>query len=134
MSLIDLTPEEQAVLVPLQALLDGLRQRDQAAMLAQVMAEGGATIIREGRVLHYSLRTLLERPLPPGVIDEQIYDPYVRIDHDIAMIWAPYKVFLDGKLHHWGTNDDSTRGVEACAIRPKSRRTTANTSGCSALI
>jgi hypothetical protein len=50
-----LTPEEQAVLAPLLALLDGLRRRDQAAMLAQVMPEGGSTIIREGRVLHYSL-------------------------------------------------------------------------------
>jgi hypothetical protein len=104
MSPVELTPEEQAVLAPLRALLDGLRQRDHAAMLAQVMPEGGATIVREGRVLHYSLRALLERPLPPGVIDEQIYDPYIRIDHDVAMIWAPYKVFLEGKLHHWGTN------------------------------
>jgi hypothetical protein len=99
-----LTPEEQAVLAPLLALLDGLRRRDQAAMLAQVMPEGGATIIREGRVLHYSLRGLVERTFPPGVIDEQIYDPYVRIDDDIAMLWAPYKVFWDGKLHHSGTN------------------------------
>jgi hypothetical protein len=104
MPLTHLTPEKQAVLAPLQALLDGLRRRDRAAMLAQVMPEGGATIIREGRVLHYSLRALLERTFPPGVIDEQIYDPYVRIDDDIAMIWAPYKFFLDGKLHHTGTN------------------------------
>jgi hypothetical protein len=98
------TPEEQAVLAPLHALLEGLRRRDRAMMLAQVMPEGGATIVREGCVLHHSLRALLERPFPPGVIDEQIYDPYVRIDQDIAMIWAPYKVFIDGQLHHWGTN------------------------------
>ncbi|HTI16614.1 MAG TPA: hypothetical protein VL598_02995 [Trinickia sp.] len=99
-----LTPEEQAVLAPLEALLDGLRRRDRAAMLAQVMPEGGATIIRKGHVLHYSLRALFERDFPPGVVDEQIYDPYVRIDNDIAMIWAPYKVFIDGKLQHSGTN------------------------------
>lgn len=99
-----LTPEKRAVLAPLHELLDGLRRRDRAAMLAQVMPEGGATIIREGRVLHYSLRALLERPFSSGLIDEQIHDPYVRIDDDIATIWAPYKVFLDGKLHHTGTN------------------------------
>ncbi|MEJ0004201.1 MAG: hypothetical protein WDN30_12815 [Pararobbsia sp.] len=104
MSSSPLTLEEQAVLVPLLALLDGLRRRDQQAMLAQVMPEGGATIIREGRVLHYSLRGLFERPFPPGEIDEQIGEPHIRIDHDIAMIWVPYRVFHDGKLHHWGTN------------------------------
>ncbi|WP_322012388.1 hypothetical protein [Paraburkholderia sp. J12] len=101
---VKLTPEEQAVLAPVQALLEGIRQRDHKLMLAQVMPEGGATIVREGRILHYSLRELFERPFPSGVVEEQIYDPSIRIDHDIALVWAPYKVFIDGKLHHWGTN------------------------------
>ncbi|MEK6318970.1 MAG: hypothetical protein V4807_31535 [Burkholderia gladioli] len=101
---IQTTAAEQAVLAPLLSLLDGLRRRDQAAMLAQIMPNGGATIIREGRALHYTLRALFERELPPGEVDEQVFDPEVRVDDDIAMIWAPYKVFLDGRLHHSGTN------------------------------
>ncbi|MBU9276860.1 hypothetical protein [Burkholderia gladioli] len=101
---IQSTSEEQAVLAPLLALLDGLRRRDREAMLAQVMPDSAATIIREGRVLHYSLRALLERELPSGEVDEQLFHPEVRIDDDIAMIWAPYKLFIDGRLHHSGTN------------------------------
>ncbi|MEK6370897.1 MAG: hypothetical protein V4803_33445 [Burkholderia gladioli] len=104
MKTVQYSPQQQAVLAPLLALLDGLRRRDREAMLAQVMPDGGATIIRDGRVLHYSLRTLFEREFPPGEVDEQIYDPEVRIDDDIAMIWAPYKLFIDGRLHHRGTN------------------------------
>lgn len=71
MKTVQHSPEQQAVLAPLLALLDGLRRRDREAMLAQVMPDGGATIIRDGRVLHYSLRTLFEREFPPGEVDEQ---------------------------------------------------------------
>ncbi|MDN7923649.1 hypothetical protein QZM99_36960 [Burkholderia gladioli] len=72
MKTVQHSPEQQAVLAPLLALLDGLRRRDREAMLAQVMPDGGATIIRDGRVLHYSLRTLFEREFPPGEVDEQL--------------------------------------------------------------
>jgi hypothetical protein len=99
-----LTEQEQQVLMPLEALLEGIRRRDRDAMMAQVMPEGGATIIRAGRVLHYSLRALIERPFLEGDADEQIYDPVILIDHDIAVIWASYKFFLNGALHHWGTD------------------------------
>jgi hypothetical protein len=99
-----LTEQEQNVLAPLEALLEGIRRRDHQAMLAQVMPDGGATIIRGGRVLHYTLRALVERPFSDGNLDEQIDDPVILIDDDIAVIWVPYKFFINGKLHHWGTN------------------------------
>ena len=61
-----LTPEEQAVLVPIQDLLDGIAKRDQYAMKRVVVPEGGATIIRHNQILHFTLKTLCERPFPPG--------------------------------------------------------------------
>jgi hypothetical protein len=56
-------------------------------------------------VFHTLLGDLPER-LPEGTetLEERIYDPLVRVDGDIAMVWAPYDFFVDGKLHHWGTN------------------------------
>jgi hypothetical protein len=45
------TPEEQAVLAPIQAFFDGIAKRDKAVMLEVVLPEGGVTIIRNGRRL-----------------------------------------------------------------------------------
>jgi hypothetical protein len=101
-----LTPEEQAVLVPIQELFDGIAKRNGDAMKRVVLPEGGATITRHNQVLHFTLKTLCERPFPPGglSLEEKIYDPLVRIDDNIAMVWARYEFLIDGKLDHWGTD------------------------------
>ena len=97
--------EEQVVLAVLQTLLDAIANRDQVAMHAVLVPEGGATHSRDDRVLHSLLRELPAR-MPGGTttLEERIFDPLVRVDDDIAMIWAPYDFFIDGKPHHWGTN------------------------------
>lgn len=101
----DLTPEEQAVLAPIQALFDGLAKRDKAAMLALLLPDGEATIIRHGKIIQLKLPALVDR-IPTGTdeIEERIYDPLIRIDNDIAMVWARYEFFFNGKLHHCGTD------------------------------
>jgi hypothetical protein len=99
------TPDENAVLAPLQAVLDGFATRNKSEILEQVMPDGAATLIREGKVLQFPLTRLVER-VPDGTftVDERIRHPLIRIDHDIAMIWASYVVLFDGKLHHCGTD------------------------------
>jgi hypothetical protein len=101
-----LTPEEQAVLIPIQELFDGIAKRNRDAMKSVVLPEGGATIIRHNQILHFTLKTLCERPLPSSAVslEEKIYDPLVRIDDNIAMVWARYDFLIDGKLDHWGTD------------------------------
>jgi hypothetical protein len=81
-----LTPEEQAVLVPIQDLFDGIAKRDRDAMKRVVLPEGGATIIRHNQILHFTLEALCKRPFPPDALslEEKIYDPLVRIDDNIA--------------------------------------------------
>ena len=37
-------------------------------------------------------------------LEEPIYHPLIRIDHDLAMLWARYDFFIDGALHHVGAN------------------------------
>jgi hypothetical protein len=36
--------------------------------------------------------------------DEQIYDVQVRVDGNIAQVWAPYTFYLDGKVRHCGVD------------------------------
>jgi Putative lumazine-binding len=100
-----LTLEEQAVVAPLQAFFDGIAKRDKAAMSAQVLPNTHATIIRGGKILQLSMKELLERS-PPGTstLEERFWDPLVRIDDDIALIWTPYDFLMDGKVHHCGTD------------------------------
>jgi len=100
-----LSPEEQAVVAPLQAFFTGIAKRDKAAMSAQVLPDTHATIIRGGKILQLSMKELLER-MPPGTstLAERFWDPLVRIDDDIALIWTPYDFLMDGKVHHCGTD------------------------------
>ena len=37
-------------------------------------------------------------------MEERIHDPLVRIDHDLAVVWAPFEFLVDGKKDHCGTD------------------------------
>jgi len=43
-------------------------------------------------------------PSGPDRVEERFYHPLVRVDDDIAMVWARYDFFVNGEVHHWGTN------------------------------
>jgi hypothetical protein len=98
---------------------DGIAQRDKTAMLEVLLPDGGATIIRNGQILQFNLRALVERlPAHTERSEERIYDsliqiddeiatvwdPLIRIDDDIAMVWARYEFLIHGGIHHYGTN------------------------------
>jgi len=36
--------------------------------------------------------------------DERIYDVQVRVDGNLAQVWAPYTFYLDGKISHCGVD------------------------------
>lgn len=96
---------ERAVLAPLQALLAGLHLFDHEMMRDQWLPGGAATLIREPNILQLDVEGFLKRlPSDGPKLEEYIKDPVVFIDDNIAVIWAPYEFFRDGKLHHVGTN------------------------------
>jgi hypothetical protein len=99
------TPQEQAVLAPVHAFFAAMSRYDQAAMRAQVLPEGGATLMRHGKPVQLGLGAFVDH-VKPGKqrIEERIRDPLVRIDDDIAVVWAPYVFLVDGKPHHCGTD------------------------------
>ena len=100
------TPEKQAILQSVQKIIDGVAQRNHARVKEQLLPGGMATLIREGKPLQLHFDAFVERLPATGAarLEERLYDPLVRIDDDIAVVWVPYKFFIDDKLDHCGTD------------------------------
>ncbi len=98
------TAEEKAALASFQAMLDGLGRRDKAAMMAQLLPGGTATLMRKGKPLQMTFEALTDRLSQPGpeTHEERIHDALVRVDGDVAVVWAPFDFLVDGKVDHCG--------------------------------
>lgn len=100
------TPEEQAILKSVQKIMDGVAERNHAMVKEQLLPGGMATLIRGGKPLQLHFDAFVERLPTTGAtkLEERLYDPLVRIDDDIAVVWVPYKYFIDDRLDHCGTD------------------------------
>jgi hypothetical protein len=100
------SPEDQAVLAPVQALFDGMAHRDADAIRAPLLPGGSLTLMRDGKPVQMSFDDFAARVAKPGTmrIEERIHHPLVRIDHDLAVVWAPFDFLSDGKVDHCGTD------------------------------
>jgi hypothetical protein len=100
------TPEEQAVLAPIQAMFDGMAKRDAAAIQRPLLPGGTMVLMRDGKPSQMTFVAFAERVGKPGKtqIEERIHDPVIRIDGDLAMVWAPFDFLADGKVDHCGTD------------------------------
>lgn len=96
---------DAAVLAPVQAFFAAMSRYDQAGMRAQVLPAGMATLMRHGKPDQLALGDFIDHVKPGKArIEERIRDPQVRVDDNIAVVWAPYVFLLDGKPHHCGTD------------------------------
>jgi hypothetical protein len=104
-ALADTPASSAGVLEPVHAFFDAMARFDQAGMRAQVLPSGTATLMREGKPVQLTLGDFVDH-VKPGKqkIEERIGTPQVMVDHELAMVWAPYTFLLDGKLHHCGTD------------------------------
>jgi hypothetical protein len=98
--------EEQAVLAPIHAMFDGMSKRDAAAINAPTLPGGTMVLMRDGKPTQMTFEAFAERVGKPGKsqIEERIHDPLVRIDNDLAVVWAPFDFLVDGKVDHCGTD------------------------------
>ncbi len=105
-SLLAATPEEDAVLAPIHALFDGMTKRDAAAIKAPAMPGATMVLMRDGKPTQMTVEAFADRLGRPGTthIEERIHDPLVRIDNDLAVVWAPFDFLIDGKIDHCGTD------------------------------
>jgi len=100
------TPEEQAVLAPVKAMFDGMAKRDAAAIKEPLLPGGTMVLMRDGKPVQMTLEAFADRVGRPGTtqIEERIHDPLIRIDNDLAVVWAPFEFLIDGKVDHCGTD------------------------------
>ena len=94
--------EEQAVLTPIHAMFDGMSKRDAAAIKAPTLPGGTMVLMRDGKPAQMTFEDFAQRVGKPGKaqIEERIHDPLVKIDNDLAVVWAPFDFLVDGKVDH----------------------------------
>lgn len=100
------TTEQQEVLVPVKALFDGLTKRDPELMKKVLLPGGTMVLMRDGKPTQMTFEAFVDRVSRPGTdhIEERIHNPLVRIDRDLAVVWAPFEFLVDGKVDHCGTD------------------------------
>lgn len=98
--------EEQAVLTPIHAMFEGMSKRDAAAIKAPTLPGGTMVLMRDGKPAQMTFEAFAERVGKPGTtqIEERIHNPLIRIDNDLAVVWAPFDFLVDGKVDHCGTD------------------------------
>jgi hypothetical protein len=105
-SLYAQSSQEKAVLAPIRALFDGMSKRDSIAIKAPTLAGGAMVLMRDGKPVQMTFEAFAETASKPGntKIEERIHDPLVRIDNDLAVVWAPFDFLVDDKINHCGTD------------------------------
>jgi Putative lumazine-binding len=100
------TTEKQAVLAPVMALFEGMSKRDAELISKPLLTGGSMVLMRDGKPVQMTFQDFAERVAKPGTthIEERIHDPLVRIDNDLAVVWAPFEFLEDGKVDHCGTD------------------------------
>ena len=98
--------ETANVLAPIQQLFAAFAAGDSAAVLRLTFPEGRVTATGE-RASGNGLRQMswtefAERIKPDARFQESISDPAVEVDGDIAMVWAPFVVRVNGKIANCG--------------------------------
>jgi hypothetical protein len=104
LSLHAATPEEQAVMAPLQSLFDAMAKHDKSAARETLLPGGIVTLKRKDQIIQMHFDTFVEHLGGTDKIEERIHDPQIHIDNDIAVIWVPYDFLEDGKVTHCGTD------------------------------
>lgn len=87
-------------------MFDGMSKRDAAAIKKPLLAGGTLVLMRDGKPVRMTFEEFADQVAKPGStrIEERIHNPLVRIDHDLAVVWAPFEFLVDGKVDHCGTD------------------------------
>ena len=97
------------VLVTIRAALSTLGDRNVEAHRELFLPEATITAValRDGErsirvsTLEESINSIAAVTVP---MVERIWDPEVRVDGEVAIVWAPYNVFVNGAFQHCGVD------------------------------
>jgi hypothetical protein len=94
------------VLTPIQGLLAAFEAGDSVAMLRFVYPDGRVTATGQrasgSGIRQLNWRQFAERVTPDARFSESISDPAIEVDGDVAMVWAPFVVRVNGKVANCG--------------------------------
>lgn len=98
--------QDAQVLEPVHRFFDAFGRQDKNGMLAVVAPNIEITSVQQNTLHRVSVDKLATNIAAHkgGTIAEHIYQPIVHVDNDVAVVWAPYKFTIDGKVHHCGTD------------------------------
>jgi len=110
-SSLDAQTAEDSVKAVVKQLFDGMKNSDAEMILSsfsdsailQSIAKNkeGKTFIQNERVDDFA-KSISQ--IKKGAADEQIVFETIKIDGPLAMVWAPYKFYFDGKFSHCGVD------------------------------
>jgi len=95
--------DEAAVLAPINEAFKALESGDRDALLRHVYPEGRVTAVgtlpsgASGTRLS-SFAEYAARMKPGAGFKERITNPAIEIDGDVALVWAPFTIEMDGKI------------------------------------
>jgi len=91
-------------------MFDGMSRRDAGAIKATFIPGATMVLMRDGNPGQMTADNFADRigrpstTQPPTQIEERIHDPLIRIDNDLAVVWAPFDFLVNGKVDHCGTD------------------------------
>ncbi len=108
---LDAQSKEDSVKAVVKQLFEGMKNSD-AKMIQSAFADSailqsvgknkeGKIVIENERIEEFAK---FISGLKKGAADEQIVFESVKIDGQLAMVWAPYKFYFDGKFSHCGVD------------------------------
>jgi hypothetical protein len=100
------SPEEPAILAVVDQFMTGLATND-FALMAKVRSEGAVNVIERPAPAPATGTLVTRRPFTtdgskPNAFKEKYWDPIVHVRGSIAIVWAPYEFWRDGKTTHCG--------------------------------
>jgi hypothetical protein len=128
--------DASGVLVPVKALFAAFEAGDAAAMLRHVYPDGRVTASgRRGdgasNLRQQTWTQFAERVTPDRAFQERIAEPDIKIDGDIAVVWAAFVVRIGGTVSNCGVDHfDLVR--ESGAWKVMNLTFSSRTTGCPA--
>jgi Putative lumazine-binding len=94
------------ILAPIDALFVGMAHRDPGAIKAAALPGTVLVLMRDGKPEQLTIEAFAEHVARPSHtrIEERIHHPLIRVDRDLAMVWASFEFLADGKPDHCGTD------------------------------
>lgn len=94
--------EEAAIRAQVDRIFAAMKAGDAAALEAVVYPDGVLTVVGPDGVRRVPFRDWMSRVAGRPGVEERIWDAKILRRGDMAVVWAPFDLKIDGKLSHCG--------------------------------